>query len=530
MSDPYWSQVRALLHCEGINGSTRIVDEKSHIFPCSGNASISTLQKKFGSSSLYFDGTGDYIQVASHADFKLGTSDFTVEGFLYPRDTANANPAAFVFDGIGAVLQSWLFVDPSAAAGKFAFFVGSVSTTVPHLVSTSSVVYGQWVHVAVTRSNTTWRLFINGVLEATATSSVAATSTANSTAQFFLSGSGGSNNYFGYIDEFRLTVGVCRYTADFTVPTAPYEDGGVVATDPYYDKVIFHSHFDGENNGTSVVDLKGHPVTLVGDAKTFTGNYAAAGGSSLLLPTTSVTNLTLSHSDFILGTSDFTIEGFTSEAAASSVVTPLFTFYDATGTGYGLRVVYPQNSSVAGFGITVNGTVVTGSVTTTWGVNATSHFAFCREGTTLTLFRNGAKIYSVEIGSVSISCNGTFIIGRPSSGDTQAQAHYYDEWRVTKGIARYSKLSATYTVPAVPFPEKYIKKMTGTVRDSTGNQISRTVRAYRSSDGLLTDVGVSDPTTGAFSLAATDDTEHFVVVHDPAKNALVYDHITPVIV
>jgi hypothetical protein len=39
---------------------------------------------------------------------------------------------------------------------------------------------------------------------------------------------------------------------------------------------------------------------------------------------------------------------------------------------------------------------------------------------------------------------------------------------------------------------------------------------------------MSDPVTGAFSLPADNTDEHFVVVLDDTKNALIYDHITPV--
>ena len=49
-----------------------------------GNTEILTNQSKFGGSSIYFDGNGDYIKVSASDDFKFGTNNFTVGlRFLY---------------------------------------------------------------------------------------------------------------------------------------------------------------------------------------------------------------------------------------------------------------------------------------------------------------------------------------------------------------------------------------------------------------------------------------------------------------
>jgi hypothetical protein len=75
---------------------------------------------------------------------------------------------------------------------------------------------GQWYHLAYSRSSGTGRLFINGILVASASDSTNYTSTS------FTVG-GISTQYFnGYIQDLRVTRGVARYTATFTPPTAAF--------------------------------------------------------------------------------------------------------------------------------------------------------------------------------------------------------------------------------------------------------------------------------------------------------------------
>ena len=70
-----------LIHADGTNGSTTFTDASLRMNPitANGDAQISTAQSKFGDSSAYFDGTGDYLSVADREDFDFGTSNFTID-------------------------------------------------------------------------------------------------------------------------------------------------------------------------------------------------------------------------------------------------------------------------------------------------------------------------------------------------------------------------------------------------------------------------------------------------------------------
>ena len=47
-----------------------------------GDAQLSTTEKKFGTASVLFDGTGDDLSLATSSDFGFGTGDFAVEAFI----------------------------------------------------------------------------------------------------------------------------------------------------------------------------------------------------------------------------------------------------------------------------------------------------------------------------------------------------------------------------------------------------------------------------------------------------------------
>jgi hypothetical protein len=173
-----------------------------------GNAQISTAQSKFGGSSMYFDGTGDFLlQTANLVNYVFGTGDFTIEAWVYRLDSG---------------VQRGIVDTRSASVTGVYFYILSnnrlavFDSSSVFITSTNTVPSNTWVHVAVSRASGTTRLFINGAVEATASDS------RNYNCSFLhvgrLQGSTG-DDWFGYIDDLRITKGVARYTANFTPPT-----------------------------------------------------------------------------------------------------------------------------------------------------------------------------------------------------------------------------------------------------------------------------------------------------------------------
>jgi hypothetical protein len=199
----------------------------SNVLETLGNTQLSTSVKKYGTSSIYFDGTGDYLYSPPSINYAMGSGNFTIEFWYYP---ISQNPAwnPNIMGNYNATWTSnkWAFHAPHAVyASKYSFWVNNYASNSAILVSTSNITNGAWAHIAITRSGSTWRIFVNGTIEATTTSSVALDGgTAASMDGFYV----GANFYSGeggryinaYMDDLRITKGYARYTSNFTPPTS----------------------------------------------------------------------------------------------------------------------------------------------------------------------------------------------------------------------------------------------------------------------------------------------------------------------
>lgn len=224
-TDPNFSSVQLLLRCDGTDGATTFTDFSSaaRSVTANGNAQIDTAIVKYGSAACLLDGTGDFLSVAHAAAMNLGSGAFTVEAWVYVT-------------GGGADRAIWDCVAWDGTDGQHSFGVTSAGNVYFYYhnpangfsnvtVTSSSTVSGStWTHVAVTRSGTTLTLWINGVSAGTAT--VSAVLDRSLTRKIGATLKGGTEIYFqGSIDDFRLTVGVARYTSNFTAPTAAFPTG-----------------------------------------------------------------------------------------------------------------------------------------------------------------------------------------------------------------------------------------------------------------------------------------------------------------
>jgi len=224
--DPYFSNVTCLLHFDGSNGGTTFADSSGNCtIAGNANATTTTSQVKYGTASLNCSAGTSYVYVSSATTgvMNFGTGDFTIECWLYRTVTGSRD---FICDSR----------QNSGNTGACSFRVDTddkleilASASAQIVKSAGTVPINQWVHVAAARAGTTLRLFIDGTLDGSATNSTSFVDDTNGTYPPIIATTGftwGSTTpaLNGYMDDFRITKGVARYTASFTPPTFAFPD------------------------------------------------------------------------------------------------------------------------------------------------------------------------------------------------------------------------------------------------------------------------------------------------------------------
>jgi hypothetical protein len=212
----YGQNTELLFHFNGANGATSFLN--SALYPKTiaafGGASISTAKSKFGSSSLYLDGAGDYVTVTG-SGITLGTGDFTIECFVN-MSSVSGTPAIFDCRPNGG--NGW-YPSLYVYSNQLQWF--SNSTQLINAAATQTV--GVWFHVAVVRISGVTKIYKDGVFIGSAYTD--ANSYIGTT--MYIGASGNNPSLFNlnaYIDEFRVIKGIGIYSANFTPPVQQLPD------------------------------------------------------------------------------------------------------------------------------------------------------------------------------------------------------------------------------------------------------------------------------------------------------------------
>ena len=209
---------------DGPNGANLFADSRGLAVHAVGEATLNTAQAKFGASSARFNGTGtatvpqDAFLIAPDSAFNFGTGDFTVEFFMR-RNTATIASAVLVDFGPQTApgIQLIIYLKDTNLIGCFIsgadrVFGGPTTTT-------------NWQHVALSRQAGTSRVFHDGQLFASFSDSFNY-SVGSVVTLGRLASDPNIYGFNGWIDEFRVTKGIARHTANFTPPIAPFTIAG----------------------------------------------------------------------------------------------------------------------------------------------------------------------------------------------------------------------------------------------------------------------------------------------------------------
>jgi hypothetical protein len=182
-----------------------------------GNAQISTSVKKYGTGSMYFDGTGDCLLALSNPQGDFGSGNFTLEGWFY--QTATSNQGYFSKRANISIYSPFLL--QYDANQLTAFLSTSGSSWAVAINASTNPSTNTWNHVAFVRNGSTATLYLNGTSVGSA--SISGSLMTNSTPVVVgAEAADASNSFNGYIDDLRITKGFARYTANFSVPTAAF--------------------------------------------------------------------------------------------------------------------------------------------------------------------------------------------------------------------------------------------------------------------------------------------------------------------
>lgn len=193
---------------------------------------ISTVQSKYGGSSIYFPGGTSSLYATpittaaasplNNTAGTLGNGDYTVEMWTYY--TGSASPANFQclatsrWDSTGTDYSGTWWLGTYTGNLKLCVFDGT-----SNLGQTSmDLPQNQWAHIALVRYNNVIKIYVNGVLGLT----TATNSTNYTSSELSFGYDRGESAYpwTGYMDDIRVTRGIARYTAAFTPPTTTFPE------------------------------------------------------------------------------------------------------------------------------------------------------------------------------------------------------------------------------------------------------------------------------------------------------------------
>ena len=436
-ADPYYGYTSLLLHMDGTSGSTDFVDSGPNALTVTavGNAQISTTQSKYGGASGSFDGTGDYLTVASNAALAFGTGDFTVEFWMY---ITSRKAYGYILNTQGGTNALYVSFD---AAGNYLRLTND--TTVYAISPTLNL--AQWYHISVVRSNGSSRVYVDGVGGTAVACSASFVQTGP------LVGGTASANYFqGYIDDLRITK-YARYTSAFTPPTQAhleYANGN----DRHFSNVSLLLHMDGANGSTTFTDNSANAlaVTPVGNTQISTTQSKYGGASAYFDGAGDSLTASGSAGQFAFGANPFTIEFW---LYAQNVTTRQGLYSNNINSSGGLNS--GPVFAIRGLGST--GKLGVGNVGQADRVetsdnailiNTWHHIALVREGTST----NQTKIYvdGVIAGQGTMADN--FSVSRDAAvGRTIFYSEFLngfiDDFRITKGVARTFTAAPTSAFP-----------------------------------------------------------------------------------
>jgi hypothetical protein len=217
---------KLLLHCDGADGSQTFIDSATgKAVTAVNHAQIDTAQSKFGGGALLLDGTDDYLTALDSADWNFGDGDFTIDFWFRPAAGQSAYTTWIAQEKDSS--NYWLFdMGANGTNPRFSSITGTVQKGEISVTNAQTFTTNTWYHMALVRYGANLLIFKDGTSLALTVSN--ALGTQGDHAAVLTIGMRPSIGRYtnGWIDEFRISKGIARWTANFTPPTSPYSKSG----------------------------------------------------------------------------------------------------------------------------------------------------------------------------------------------------------------------------------------------------------------------------------------------------------------
>lgn len=439
--------------------TTRIIDQTgTHTLTPTGTVAVSPsgphdyqgYLASIRGGSLYFDGSGDYLDFSGGTSLDLDGTDFTIEAWFYRTSTSSSQMLcnfALPHTTIAISLNRTGGGDTYVYLGDGGANWSSGSSPNINTGSTNPLRANEWNHIALVRSGTgtgsqVVTLYHNGVSTGT-TTTVPSGMTGNLRIGAYSHPTATTGEFFGgYISDFRVAKEAV-YTGAFTPPSGPLTTtGGTYPSTTNVDTSI-----------TSELLLSGTDAHVLDKSQNINlklfGTAAAVTSASSPTPPNN-TNISSQNSIFLDGNSDYVI-GTVPDMSGTWTVE--FWAY-STSAGVQQSMVSFHSGSVSGINISKSSSnylvvdngvnaqsAFTGAVIPS---NSWSHIAVVRNGTTTTGYINGSSVGSH---SFTPSTVNSILVGRYNSSPSFYFSGYIQDLRVSVGKARYT---SNFTVPSSP--------------------------------------------------------------------------------
>ena len=463
-SDDEFDNVSFLSHFDGANNGTNIAyddsSDSNHTITTVGTppqGTFAPFARVDGEWSNYFNGSSDYLTLASSADFGMGTGNFTWEAWVY-QTYRHGSLWSQLFStdnySTGNNISIWLTNSGTVAI----YYVGGSSS----FTTTSSFPINTWAHIAVVRKGTgtnEFSIYIDGVAGITGTMT---TDFPDDGIYIARHPTTDAYYYSGYISNFRIVKGTAVYTGNFTPPTSAL----TAITNTKLLTCQSNRFIDNSATG-HVLTVAGTPkVTAFTPILTSEVYDSAVNGASAHCDGSGDYLTVATSSDFDFGTADFTISAwlYSSNDNTFAVLGDMAN----NGTTDSYQIWWNHGADEFRFGTADLANMVGWAVTL--NLNSWNNVVFSRASGAIKFFFNGVEITSRatdsgDLDGATFNAPTPVYIGSFNSADAQLNG-YITDVRIIKGTAVNPSEQPTAPLTAITNTKLLLNMADGQAIDS----------------------------------------------------------------